>query len=197
MSKYVLLIIVLITLPLLIVQLNKSEQVKGLQEGIKVAICPTMFDKFNRVQEVNFVKANSTYDAVQKLKKRELGYVLSGRVPKPSENIENFFILQEGMSFLSNEEVNILYKELIDMKIYTDLDIQEKGFKDIEKVDNVYEYLDKGIVVTSWQNTDYSKASIAHILNEDGTRWKDSRTPVLYCSSECDNNLIQVLKEWK
>lgn len=197
MPKYILLTIVLITLPILIVQSNKSEQVKSIQEGIKIVTCQTMFERFNGLEGVELVSVNSTYDAVQKLQQGEVKYILSGRVPKLSEDITRFIILEEGMSFLSNQERSILYKDLIGMKIYTDLDIQNQEFKNIEKVDNVYEYLDKGVVITSWENTDYEKASIAHILKEDGTRWKDSRTPVLYCNGECDNNLIQILKEWK
>lgn len=56
----------------------------------------------------------------------------------------------------------------------------------IQTVDNVYKYLDKGIVITSWENADYTKAEIFHLLERNGERVRLSRRPTLYCPNVCD-----------
>jgi hypothetical protein len=47
---------------------------------------------------------------------------------------------------------------------------------------DIYGYLGEGIVITSVQNTDYTRGSIVHVYKEDGLRHRFSRVPILYYS---------------
>jgi hypothetical protein len=195
MYKYILLIIVLLLIPFIF--FKKDDSVKGVQSNTRIAVCPTMYKRFNGLDGIDLVLTNSTSSSVQELKNNRVEYVLSGRVPKPEENITDFIILKEGMSFISMEEGVYFLRDVLYMDIYTDKDIDESIFKNIHKVDNVYSYLDKGLVITSWENTDYSRANVVHIMNEYGSRWEDSRTPVIYCMEKCDSNFVESLIIWK
>ncbi len=55
----------------------------------------------------------------------------------------------------------------------------------IQEVKNVYEHLNDGIVITSWENTDYAKANIVHVMKDNGERIKLSRRPTIYCPDFC------------
>jgi len=79
-----------------------------------------------------------------------------------------------------------MVKDLNRYDIYTNLDVAliKKLFsvEKVHQVDDVYESLDKGIVITSWENTDYARAEIVHVLQDSGEREPLSRRPTLYFS---------------
>ena len=81
--------------------------------------------------------------------------------------------------------------------IFTDLETDKIrnifDLDDVLKVEDVYEYLSLGIIITSWDNTDYSKAEIVHVLQENGKRVMDSRRPTVYCKKTCENDKINEL----
>lgn len=168
-----------------------------------IAVCPTFLDLVNNLDASKFdiVKVDSTSEGIKMLNNSEVDYVLAGRTLKPDEKANSMeFISKEGYSFLGNEEKVVYTRDLQEINIYTDMDIERiKDDFSIEKVfsvKNVYDYLDKGVVITSWDNTDYSKAEIVHLMNSDGTRSLLSRTPIVYCRNVCDSYITDTLKSY-
>lgn len=96
--------------------------------------------------------------------------------------------------FLSDIEKTIKTKDLNKYQMYTDLDDKLissiLNLDNIKKVENIYQYLNQGIVVTSWENTDYSKAQIVHVFDDNGNRLTLSRQPTLYCPNSCSSKLL-------
>jgi hypothetical protein len=89
-----------------------------------------------------------------------------------------------GYSFLSSVVNTITTLEYDDYDFYTDLDPavleRELGISKITRVDDVYAFLDEGIVITSVENTDYARADLVHVLEADQSRRVTlSRTPIL------------------
>ncbi|MDZ7611205.1 MAG: hypothetical protein U5L10_00380 [Candidatus Moranbacteria bacterium] len=160
-------------------------------EKIKVAACPTCFELAKNVNadKYEIIKTGSTAESIALLKNNRADIIMAGRTLKPGEPQMDSILIKEGYSFLSSREGVVYIEELKDKIVYTDLDLEkiEKAFpaQKIEQVENVYEYLDKGVVVTSWENTDYTKAAIVHVLEENGERIVLSRQPTVYCPSAC------------
>jgi hypothetical protein len=161
----------------------------------RIAICPTMDRVISKeivYDEYFFVNVDSTSEAVLLLNNGEVDYVISGRIPSAEEGIGEYLHLYDGLdrfSFLSNIREFVYTLELNSYPIYTDLEegILEDMFSlnDINYVEDVYEYLDEGIVVTTWQNTDYTKGSLVHIMDSGTSRNIFSRLPTLFCKTEC------------
>jgi hypothetical protein len=61
-------------------------------------------------------------------------------------------------------------------------------------VEDIYEYLDKGIVITSWENTDYRRTAIVHVIEDNQERLALSRRPTLYCPKFCQKELVEDIK---
>jgi len=57
----------------------------------------------------------------------------------------------------------------------------------ISQVENVYQYMDEGIIITSWENTDYNRAEIIHLLENNGRRVKLSRQATAYYKDKSIN----------
>lgn len=174
------------------------------EEKIKIAACPTFYDMIKKLdaKKYQLIYTDSTAQSVKLLENKRTDFVLAGRTLKPNEPDLEYVVIDEGYSFLSSKSKTVNARELKDYIIYTDLETEQLK-RDlmagkIEKTDSVYKYLDKGIVVTSWENTDYNRAEIVHVLKDNGERLAISRRPTLYCSLSCDKeeltNLISVLK---
>ena len=92
--------------------------------------------------------------------------------------------LEDHYSFLAATSFTVQEDNLNSYNIYTDQKILELeeifNLGNVVKVDSVYDYLDKGIIITSWENTDYSKAAVVHVLNSKGVRNPHSRMPFIY-----------------
>lgn len=172
-------------------------------EAIKVAICSTYQYLFDEISAYGYVvvKTNSTAESIDRLRKREVDVVISGRKPLPSELDLQYkmLVLPNRYSFLSTESIPVTSEDLGLSKVYTDQNIEEIKtqftLNEIKSVNNVYEYLNEGIVITSWENTDYSKASVVHVLQRDGTRHPNSRTPVVYSTNQNKTEYIFALLE--
>ena len=169
---------------------------------IKIAVCPT-YHKMGKnidVEEYEFIETKSTAESLNLLKSNDVYMVLAGRVLKPTEpKLKSLLVKKEGYSFLSDQVKVVKAKDLNNYEIYTDLDgaLVKKVFsiKKINQVDDVYKFLDKGIVITSWENTDYARAEIVHVLEDSGERVDLSRRPTLYFSQtyEKDVNKLGLL----
>jgi hypothetical protein len=174
---------------------------------IKIAVCPTYHKMAKNInaKEYEFIETKSTAESLNLLKSNNADMVLAGRVLKPSEpKLKSFLVKKEGYSFLSDQGKVVKVRDLNNYEIYTDLDdtLIKKSFpiKKINHVNDVYKFLDKGIVITSWENTDYARAEIIHVLEDSGERTALSRRPTLYFSQAYEkeaNKLILLLNGQK
>ncbi len=185
----------------LVVVLNK-DSIGGLfkKEKTVIVACPTYHKIIEKIDSDNyeFVFSSSTAESLNLLQNGQADMALSGRVLKPNEPFFSSLVAGEGYSFLADKPALVYSYELNNYKFYTDLKIESVKdnlqIKNVEKVDNVYDYLEKGIVITSWENTDYSRAEIVHLFKDNGKRLELSRRPVIYCSSSCNDKAQEVRK---
>jgi len=163
---------------------------------LTVAGCPTFYYILDKLSNdwIRVVKTGSAAESFYLFQQGEIDLVLAGRALRPGEPKLSFKIIGPGYSFISNKELLIQEKEMGNYNFFTDLSsseiinqfpyiIQEK----ISEVENVYDYLNEGIVITSVKNTDYSKSEIVHIYTKDGSRHRFSRTPIIYYSKTLNN----------
>lgn len=191
---FIILLFFLITLSMFFIKngnsnIKNAENNNMVENKIKVAVCPTFYDYnlSNILNNYETIKTSSTAESLNLLSSNLVDYVLAGRKLKPNEenNDLEFKILENiGYSFLSNK-INSITTEYFDSHVfYTDLDLEnikkDLNIKNIQKVDNIYDYLDNGIIITLIENTDYSRANLVHVLDENNNRLKLSRTPILY-----------------
>ncbi len=191
----ILIVIIISGFSIFIFNKQNKEQVSTkkppVQEKIKIAACPTCY-KLNKkldLEKYQVIKTNSTAQSITLLGNGQVDMILAGRTLKPNEPQMDSLLIEDGYSFLSIPGKTIYIDQLNNYNIYTDLDeeeLKQKFFiEKINKVEDVYEYLDKGIVITSWENTDYTKAEIVHLLEKNSERVKLSRRPTLYCPNVC------------
>lgn len=160
---------------------------------IRIAACPTCFDavrdKLAGDEGYELLPTGSTAESLRLLSAGEADVILAGRKLKPGEPELDGLALGEGYSFLSSSGRLIYKEDLPNYKIFTDLDSAEfkNAFPGIDAVEvaDVYKYLDQGIIITAWENTDYTRAEIVHIYEKDGRRAGSSRRPTLYCPGSC------------
>ncbi len=156
---------------------------------LRVASCPTFWKGLHLIEPMDptVIKTQSTGESIDLFRSGRADAFISGRALRPDEPDLQGIVLGDGFSFMSREGETIEETEMTDYTFYTDLPVEEigDGFEgiseeNVEEVDDVYEYLDEGIVVTSLENTDYSVAEPVHVLRRDGRRKRLSRKPVLY-----------------
>jgi hypothetical protein len=179
-------------------QVNHSVNEVLTQEKIRVAACPTCFDIIKNINTDKYevIKTNSTAESLVLLQDQKVDMILAGRTLKSSEPQLDRILIKEGYSFLSEKNMTVHLDQLKDRVIYTDLDIgmmkNDLSLQKIERVSNVYDYVDKGIVVTSWENTDHTKANIVHVLEKSGKRFALSRQPTIYCPHVCGHGAQEI-----
>lgn len=168
------------------------------KKEIHIATCPTFWDT---LYQTDFLvrETQSTSESLHLLKRWYTDYVLAGRTPKPWEFEWNYKILWSGYSFLHKKNTTISDEELQTKKFYTDLDDLENiknifWIQNLEKVENIYDYSDNNIIITSWENTDYNKTDIVHVLHPSWERYIQSRIPILYCREKCNEWVIEKIK---
>lgn len=173
---------------------DKSEVKK---EKIRIASCPTYYQKLKNSLELSDYKViatSSTAESLDLLKKNQVEAVVAGRTLKPNESNFYSIVLKEGFSFLSQKSQTIYWDDLVNYNVYTDLDpeiIKEEFLiKKIKRVESVYDYLEEGIIITSWENTDYSKAELVHLLEKDNTRADFSRQATFYYKDELEHIIV-------
>lgn len=170
-----------------------------------VAICPTFYDRAEQLDKEKFelIKTNSSSESLNLLKRKEVDFVIAGRKLLPEEEyFESILIGEKDIyySFLSlnNEQINV--NDFDSYNFYTDIDLnlikKDLGIDKVEKVDDIYKHLEKGITITSWENTDLNRAKIVHVLNNNGSRLELSRIPTLYYQSNCDKASIEEINSY-
>lgn len=194
--------IILGFLALIFVLLNDNNKKNLSFQSLSVATCPTFLESLENFWKDKGAVAstNNTAESLQLLSKNEVDFVISGRPLKPGEGeFEHFFINRSGYSFVGTFEANLYLSDLKNLPIYTDLDIDQiKKDLDLNNlifIDNIYNRPQPSLAITSWENTDYSRAQIVHILNLDGSRHPLSRTPILYCN-KCAQEVVSMFKNF-
>jgi hypothetical protein len=189
---------------------NSAEQDEKTVEGlhkertatdVRIAVCPTFYGYIENFDSKNYkaVLTSSTSESIKLLEKGMVDFALGGRILKPDEPIFENIILGDGYSFLSNEEILITYEDIQNSVVYTDQKPEDLkryfSFDSIIEVDNVYEHLEKGIVITKWVNTDLLRAGMVHLYNSDGTRVRYSRIPILYYTKSMESSVVSFISE--
>jgi len=182
-----------------VAEINKTKENKK----IILATCPTYYDIAKKIDPENYqiIPTASTAESIYLLLQNKVDMILSGRTLKPEEPKMESLLIEEGYSFLSNYERTIYLNDLKNHIIYTDLNATViKDIFAVERVfevNDVYKYLNKGIIVTSWQNTNYHKSEIVHLLDNNGNRVKPSRQLSIYCPKNCSqeaHELAMIIK---
>lgn len=172
---------------------------------IKIVACPTCYELAKNLNKEKYqiIRTNSTAESIEWIKKGKADLMIAGRTLQPQEPEMESITLLPGYSLLSQQGGSMYLKELENQTVYTDLDpkVIKNLFQtnNIEKVNNVYNYLKQdSIVITSWENTDYTKAKIVHLIKEtDNKRLLASRQPTLYCPKACDQTAQEISLELK
>ena len=169
---------------------------------ISIAVCPTYYSLADSLDKTEYkiIKTGSSSESLGLLRNNRVEYALSGRPLKPDEGtFQREFIAKNGYSFVGQQEQTINKNNLSDEILCTDLNkIQieaELGIENIRQMKDASSCPANGIIITSWDKTDYSKSEIIHIVNDDGSRYLLSRTPILYCHDICSQNIINQVKK--
>lgn len=173
-------------------------------EGNEIASCPTFWHMLEGLEDEDLEKyyTESTGQNVQGVLSGDIDAFISGRALHPEEPDLNRKILGPGFSFISDESREVFVGSLDEYEFYTDESKEEvidsfEGITDdnLHRVEDVYGYLENGLVITSLENTDYSRGEIVHVLYENGSRHRYSRTPALYYTDELGENKAEYIAE--
>ena len=200
--------------------LYRAETEMKKEKAVKIAACPTFhyLKKDLEKQGAELIATESTADSLALLSGNYVDMVLAGRTLKPDEPDFNFVILEdsccafvsraaargeeEDLSSSPSRAEQILFeKDFDNFVFYTNLNPDEikeffPNIKNIERVENVYEFLDnRAVGITLWENMDYNLASMIHVLNPDGTRNTKSRPPIAYYRENSALEHINIIKE--
>jgi hypothetical protein len=162
--KFIIIIILLIILIILFFILFKSLVKEDKNDSlVRIATCPTFYQFLNQLNNnhnYSVILTSSTSASLAMLEKKYVDYAVGGRKLMPEERNFNFVVVGEGFSFISDKSFFLYDYDLGLYPIYSDLDLDllKTNFGDLnyQIVDNVYDYLKTNIVMTSWENTDYS-----------------------------------------
>jgi hypothetical protein len=206
-NRILLALIILFLASLSILVTGKEKEEETLVLGVcpapvsepKIAACPTFYRKALILNANGFkvVLTGSTSKSLELLKEKKVDYVLSGRSLMPGEEFEYQLIdeNEKRYSFLSSSSKTILSENFSEYIFYTDIPkekIEEDlNIRNITEVQDVYNYLDEGLIITRWSNTDFSRASVVHVLNSDDSRLRSSRLAHIYYLDDCDEGIVQ------
>lgn len=186
-------IIFIILLSLIILSLVISNIFASNKRVLRVAACPTYHSSISQLDSKKYELffSESTAQSINLLENDLVDIIISGRTLKPNENITYSLALGKGYSFLSNSEQVLFINELKDYNVYTDLEIEEiKNIFpviNISRVENVYDYINEGLIITSWENTNYNNAEVVHLLENNGQRVKLSRQATAHYTDQLIN----------
>jgi hypothetical protein len=166
------------------------------KNGIRVAICPTFYYLLAENNDIIVVKTDSTSESLKLIEEKKVNAVISGRALKKKEPELFYQIIGEGYDFIYKDEVIIFEEEMEFIPFFTDLDaekiindFQYISEKNLSKVENIYNYLEKGIIITFLEDKLIEEP--VHILKKDGTRLHLSRRPrIYYLEGEVKDKII-------
>ena len=201
--KKIILTTTLLLLLVIIIIATSRKKTGSFNQSCRIAVCPTFYNKANKLgpEEADIIYTKSTAEGLDLLQQEKVDYVLSGRTPLPGENF-NYQALEdysESYSFLASRTITIFTNDFDDYDFYTDLSEnkirKDLNINNINRVDNIYDYLDQGILISSWDNSNFYQANIVHVLNSDGSRVRKSRLAGIHYLENCDDNIILKIKK--
>lgn len=172
------------------------------KENIVVGACPTFHYLIYDLQEEGYstVKLESPAEGFQRTEEGEVDLFLSSRGVGQGEPDFSFLNLEPGYVFLFREEAVLLEKEMGMVNFYTDQPVEEilENFsyilkENLEKVGDVENYLQEGVVITSIENE--KKGEQVHVREETGRKLRLSVVPRLFYSSEIPEKEALAIKE--
>lgn len=192
-------ILFIILLALAFRELIEDENVlkNEVSRGKLIAACSIPYNKYKSLIPYphKIIETSSTAESMELMKMNKVDLVISSRTKLTEERAEKGFVLKKGYAFLSNRQFFVFQEELSSYKIFTDQDVDLIkdlfSLEEVEFVFNPYDFLDKGIVITSWDNFDYSKAELVHVFNNKGEVLLASRQPALYCLNSCEEGFFE------
>ena len=164
-----------------------------MKNGFAVAACPTQHKLLPILEDGNFktVRTSSTGESVKLLRRGQVDFIISGRKLKPNEPDWESKKIAGGYSFLAEEGFSITENEMSDFQFFTDQDseelinyFEELDGENLRHVGDPYSRLEDGIIITSFENTDYEKAEIVNIYDGFGRRVEKTRRPTLFFREE-------------
>lgn len=176
--------------------LIEKEKAEEKEKTMFVAVCPTFYymaEGMENNSKINIIKTGSTSESLGLFKGGTVDFIVSGRALKKGEPQLPSIKIGKGYDFIFKNEIVIYEKEMGDFLFYTNLSkeeiVQEFEYiseKNLIEVENIYEYLNEGIVITHLN--DFSKGEIVHILKENNSRVRLSRLPRIYYRND---NLVK------
>lgn len=173
-------------------------------DNLTIVGCPSYHKNFPALQDEGFrvIRSGSVTESIQLLESERADFAIIGRKLKPDEPQFLDLKLRDGYLFLNEEGSSITESEMSSFDFYTDLDRGEIAatFPEISEDNLIYEKdpytkTGKGIVVTSYENTDYSNANPVYIYDGFGRRVENSQRPTLIFSDKNDINRAKEIKE--
>ncbi len=175
-----------------VLTINKPEE-----ETLIIAACPTFHYILDEI-DLKGIRTESTAKSLELLENGNVDLVISGRPLKIDEADFFFEIVGSGYDFVSVNGMIINESEMSSMIFYTDMDIKDvlSDFKylsdeNLNEVDDIDDYLDKGIVITQLNEM---KGENVHVFKNNGHRVRSSRRPRLYFKSHPDKEIIERIK---
>lgn len=182
--------------------LENEENESIEQKQIVVAACPTFYYMLDKIKEdriANILRVENTGEGLKLMSERKIDVLVSGRALKIKEPDLPFMVVGPGYDFIYANEIVLNESEMMFVPFYTDLDLEEivEDFEyisteNIEKVDNVFNYLDQGVVVTLLE--DRMKGEPVHIIKNNETRVRLSRRPRMYYLPHIDKDTLKEVK---
>lgn len=166
---------------------------------VKIAACPTCLTLAQKLDSSKYqvIPTDSTQKSLELLHQGFIEMFIAGRTLLPQEPELDYRIIQKGYSLLSSQTAIIHQSDLSRYPLFTDLDPEKIKtlflVHHVAVVDDVYSFLNQGVVITSWENTDHARAEMIHLLNSNGRRVPLSRQPTLYCLEKCNDHVFQDL----
>ncbi len=179
-----------------------EEEENNISHNMRIAACPTFYYMLSILEDEKFevYPTESTGQSIYGISTGQADAFISGRALRPDEPNLNREILGPGFSFISEDGKVVFLEDLDKHQFYTDEDKEDviNTFDNItddnlESTEDVYEYLENGIGITSLENTDYSRSEVVNILDGNGFRHRYSRTPSLYYTDEIEDEKIEYI----
>lgn len=196
MKKYILFFILFVSL-VYVFQEGSVEK-----EKLVATACPTFYFVLDEIEsrfDIESIRTKSTAESLILLEKGLADIAFVGRGSFNDEVNSFFEQIGPGYNFNYQEEIVVLDEEMSLFDFYTNLPVDEiiEKFNGISSEnifykENVCDYLDKGITVTSLENS--CESNFVHIFKKNGARVDLSRVPLVhYLNDETKNKSEQLI----
>ena len=172
---------------------NGSPLKAEIGSGFSVAACPTHHNLLSALDDSEFraARTSSTGRSISLFKRGRVDFIISGRKLKPDEPDLESEKIAEGYSFLAKKSISITEDEMTDLQFFTDQDLENlisqfRGLSDgnLSYLEDPYTRIAEGVVITSFENTDYNQGELVHVYDQFGRRVEKTRRPTLFFREE-------------